>query len=572
MKTSIKRRVAFTFMGLMIAALLAIGIINQVFSGDFYLREKQRKLKKSWEMFNEEIIFIDDDADDEDGDADNPDQDSSGSNHHFHDEIKAEEVEDDDPDTDEDDSMPVISEDLEHFCQVNALTYAVVDYNLNFRLTNAKDGYSMASRLFGNIFNIEGENTKVLGKTDHYNIIKIHDSFQNMDYLELWGTLDCGDYFIALTPLESISVAARLSVRFYMYIGLIVTLVSAVFVWILTRRLVKPLQELTDLSQRMANLDFNAHYESGGEDEIGVLGENFNTMSYRLEQTISELKSANLKLQQDIDEKTKIDQMRREFLGNVSHELKTPIALIQGYAEGLKDIADDPESREFYCDVIIDESAKMNEMVKQLLTLNQLESGAEELQMQRFDLTALIRGVIASMQIMIEQNQADVHFDVTEPIPVWADEFRIEEVVTNYLSNAIHHLDGDRRIEITCTRSTAAPNTGSSVVSGTPGSSTAAGTPGSGTAGTAASATTAGTGTQKEIVTVSVFNRGKPIPEEDIGRIWEKFYKVDKAHTRAYGGSGIGLSIVKAIMDQHGQTCSAENRADGVVFSFTLEC
>ena len=156
MKTSIKRRVAFTFMGLMIAALLAIGIINQVFSGDFYLREKQRKLKKSWEMFNEEIIFIDDDADDEDGDADNTDQDSSGSNHHFHDEIKAEEVEDDDPDTSEDDSMPVISEDLEHFCQVNALTYAVVDYNLNFRLTNAKDGYSMASRLFGNIFNIEG--------------------------------------------------------------------------------------------------------------------------------------------------------------------------------------------------------------------------------------------------------------------------------------------------------------------------------------------------------------------------------------------------------------------------------
>lgn len=528
MKTSIKRRVALAFLGLMIAALLAIGIITLAFSDDFYLREKQRKLKKSWEMFNEEVVLPDDSFEEDEGqeqnDSDDPELHSGkDENSRYHDEIQAEEVE-----GSEEEQELQISDDLEHFCQINALTYAVVDYNLNFRLTNAKDGDTMASRLFGNLFEIEGENTKVLAETDYYNIIKIHDPWQNMDYLELWGFLECGDYYIALTPLESISDAARLSVRLYLYIGLFVILISVFFIVLLTRRLVKPLQELTALSQRMAELDFNAHYESGGEDEIGVLGENFNTMSDKLEQTISELKSANLQLQQDIDEKTKIDQMRREFLGNVSHELKTPIALIQGYAEGLKDIADDPESRAFYCDVIIDESAKMNEMVKQLLTLNQLESGAEQLQLQRFDLTALIRGVIASMQIMIEQNQADVHFDQTEPIPVWADEFRIEEVVTNYLSNAIHHLEGDRRIEITCTR-----NAG--------------------------------------IVIVSVFNRGKPIPAEDIDRIWEKFYKVDKAHTRAYGGSGIGLSIVKAIMEQHGQTCRAENREDGVVFSFTLE-
>ena len=542
MKTSIKRRVALAFIGLMIAALFAIGIITLAFSDDFYLREKQRKLKKSWEMFNEEIVLPDDtdEADEDAYDPDDPELHSGNGGHsQYHDEIQAEEVADDD----EEDEELQISDDLEHFCQINALTYAVVDYNLNFRLTNAKDGDTMASRLFGNLFEIEGENTKVLAETDYYNIIKIHDPWQNMDYLELWGFLECGEYYIALTPLESISDAARLSVRLYLYIGLFVILISALFIVLLTRRLVKPLQELTALSQRMAELDFNAHYESGGEDEIGVLGQNFNTMSDKLEMTISELKSANLQLQQDIDEKTKIDQMRREFLGNVSHELKTPIALIQGYAEGLKDIADDQESREFYCDVIIDESAKMNEMVKQLLTLNQLESGAEQLQLQRFDLTALIRGVITSMQIMIEQNQADVHFDQTEPIPVWADEFRIEEVVTNYLSNAIHHLEGDRRIEISCSRSQNA---------GDPGTNNQ-------------------NKNSADIITVSVFNRGKPIPEADIDRIWEKFYKVDKAHTRAYGGSGIGLSIVKAIMEQHGQTCRAENREDGVVFSFTLE-
>ena len=482
MKTSIKRRVAFTFIILMASALLLIGVINVVFLDGFYLREKQNRLRKSWEMFNEEI----------------------------------------DEDTEE------VSEEIERFCSVSALTYAVVDYNLNFRLTNAQDGDSMASRLFGNVLQIEEDNTTTLLETDQYNIIKIHDDFKNMDYLELWGFLEKGYYYIAITPLESINTAAKLSMRFYTYVGLIVILASSIIIWLLTRRLVKPVQELTEISKKMAELDFNAHYESGGEDEIGKLGENFNTMSEKLEQAISELKTANLQLRKDIDEKTKIDVMRREFLGNVSHELKTPIALIQGYAEGLKDIADDPESREFYCDVIIDESAKMNQMVKQLLTLNQLESGTDQLVLARFDLTALIRGVIGAMQIMISQAEADVRFRQEKPLYVWGDEFRIEEVVTNYLSNAIHHLAGDHLIDISCAE-------------------------------------------RDGIVTTTVFNRGKPIPEEDLSRIWEKFYKVDKAHTRAYGGSGIGLSIVRAIMEQHGQTCAAENREDGVAFSFTLE-
>ena len=111
-----------------------------------------------------------------------------------------------------------------------------------------------------------------------------------------------------------------------------------------------------------------------------------------LEKTISELKTANNELQRDVEKKEAIDEMRKEFLANVSHELKTPIALIQGYAEGLQEeINDDPESRQFYCDVIVDEAAKMNNMVKKLLTLNQLEFGNDVVAMERFDLTALVK-------------------------------------------------------------------------------------------------------------------------------------------------------------------------------------
>lgn len=221
--------------------------------------------------------------------------------------------------------------------------------------------------------------------------------------------------------------------------------------------------------------------------------------------------------------------MRKEFLDNVSHELKTPIALIQGYAEGLKEnISDDPESREFYCDVIMDEASKMNKLVKNLLTLNQLESGKDAVVMERFDIVSLIRGVLQTMNIMIGQKDAKVIFEAEKPVYVWADEFKIEEVVTNYVSNALNHLEGEKEIEIKLQD-------------------------------------------EDNRVKISVFNTGTPIPEADVPNLWNKFYKVDKARTREYGGSGIGLSIVKAIMESMNQEYGVQNFDNGVEFWFTLD-
>ena len=298
---------------------------------------------------------------------------------------------------------------------------------------------------------------------------------------------------------------------------------------VVTRRITRPISELTELSRKMSDLDFEAKYESKVGNEIDVLGDNFNRMSSQLETTISELKSANNELQRDIEDKIKIDKMRKEFLDNVSHELKTPIALIQGYAEGLKEnISDDPESREFYCDVIMDEASKMNKLVKNLLTLNQLESGKDAVVMERFDIVSLIRGVLQTMNIMIGQKNAKVIFEAEKPVYVWADEFKIEEVVTNYVSNALNHLDGEKEIEIKLQD-------------------------------------------EDNRVKISVFNTGTPIPEADVPNLWNKFYKVDKARTREYGGSGIGLSIVKAIMESMNQEYGVQNFDNGVEFWFTLD-
>ena len=194
-----------------------------------------------------------------------------------------------------------------------------------------------------------------------------------------------------------------------------------------------------------------------------------------------------------------------------------------------ENISDDPESREFYCEVIMDEASKMNKLVKNLLTLNQLESGKDAPVMERFDIVSLIRGVLGSMHIMIEQKEATVIFEETEPVYVWADEFKIEEVVTNYTSNALNHLDGERKVEIKVLQ-------------------------------------------EEDCVKVTVFNTGTPIPEEDIPNLWNKFYKVDKARTREYGGSGIGLSIVKAIIESMNQKYGVCNYDNGVEFWFTLDC
>ncbi len=378
---------------------------------------------------------------------------------------------------------------------------------------------------------IDGEEQRreqLIASTDNYTIMKTYDSSTSTYYLEGWGQLNEGSMFLMRTPLASIQESVAISNRFYIYVGLGVVAMGTLLMYFVMGYVTKPIIRLTHLSKKMSHLDFDVKYDGEIEDEIGELGMHMNEMSMRLENTIAQLKSANLELKKDIDKKNEIEKMRTEFLGNVSHELKTPLALIQGYAEGLQDgIVDDPESTQFYCEVIIDEAKKMNRMVKRLLSLNQLEFGKEQLELERFDMTSVIEGVVGAAKLLAQQKDATIIFTRRNPVYVWGDEYRIEEVVTNYISNAINHVDGKRVIEIDIIQ-------------------------------------------LEKGCRVEVFNTGNQIPGEDLSKIWEKFYKVDKAHTREYGGNGIGLSIVKAVMDAHGGSCGVENRQDGVMFWFEM--
>jgi len=375
---------------------------------------------------------------------------------------------------------------------------------------------------------------RIIKETENYVLQRVenknHLSDEGQpDSIELIGILDNGYWFIFQTPIESIQAYASITNQFLGIIAIIGLLISTAIVWGVAKKATSPILELVDISKRMTALDFDAKYTSGGMNEIGLLGQHFNQMSYKLERTISQLKSANIELQKDIEKKIEIDEMRKEFLSNISHELKTPISLIQGYAEGLKEsINEDEESKDFYCEVIIDEANKMNHMVKKLLTLNQIESGNDTIVLERFDIIKLIDGILVSSNILIKQKEAKIIFDNAQSIFVWGDEFRVEEVITNYLTNALNHLMNEKIIEIKVLK-------------------------------------------KEEKARITVFNTGKPIPEEEIEKIWIKFYKIDKARTRTYGGNGIGLSIVKAIMDSLKQKYGIVNYNNGVEFWIELE-
>lgn len=377
------------------------------------------------------------------------------------------------------------------------------------------------------------ENRTIISSNDKYTLQKVYDERLGDYYLEIWGTLDNGYSIILRTPIQGIKDNVNISTTLIKYVGGAILVVGIISAFVVSTYITRPIKQLSDIAERMSEMDFDARYEGSDKGEIGLLGKSMNNMSEKLEHNIAELKKANLELKKDIDKKEKLEIMRTDFLSNVSHELKTPIALIQGYAEGLKEgITDDPESMGFYCDVIMDEANKMNTMVKRLLTLNQIEFGNDEPDMERFNINELIASVVDANAIRAGQKNMSIVFDNrNEQNFVWADEYKTEEVLTNYISNALNHCDEKQAIEVRTSKSE-----------------------------------------DGATITVTVYNSGRNIAEEDLERIWEKFYKTDKARTREYGGNGIGLSIVKAIMESMGQEYGVRNVSDGVEFWFTLDC
>ena len=375
----------------------------------------------------------------------------------------------------------------------------------------------------------------VIYADDKVEIRKVNDSGNNLNYILLLGNLDNGYNLYISIPALPIEESVQISNQALIIIGIIILLVSAVISSYISKKFTAPIVQLNDITDKMAKLDFSKKYRlTDTDDEINELGKNINTMSDKLESTIKQLRENNSELEKDIEEKSKIDEMRKQFISDVSHELKTPIALIQGYAEGLiENVNTDEESRKFYAEVILDESNKMDTLVKQLLELMKLEYGKREFNNGNFDVVELIHEVIRKCKVMIEERKIQIKFETKEPVMVLADDFYIEQVVMNYFTNAIKHADevnGIKQIEIKIEKNEA---------------------------------------TNK--IRVSVFNTGEKIQEEHLEKIWGRFYKEDTSRNREEGGSGIGLALVKAIMNNYQNDYGVINKEDGVEFYFELD-
>ena len=386
---------------------------------------------------------------------------------------------------------------------------------------------------------------------------------------DLIGILDNGNIIILERPMEQLNSSILFSTRLFLIIAVVILSFEASIVLVISGTLTRPIIRMSHAAKRMSKLNFEVKAPEDRSDEIGELGHSMNEMAQQLEKAISELKSANASLSQDIEEKERLEEMRSEFLSHVSHELKTPLALIQGYSEGLKDtVNDDPESREFYCDVIMDEAAKMNQLIMQLLNLNEMEFGNTPLNIVRFDVVQQIHGILQANRIMLEQKNVQLQSPDETPVYVWADAFKMSEVFTNYLSNAIHYVKEGGVIRVTVEERTKMPE----VVregTGTLPEGTEEGQFVPETVSPAAARTEPAE--EKRVIRVSVYNQGPVLSEEALEKVFVKFYKEDAARTRSYGGSGIGLSIVEAIQKSHHQDYGVYNAEDGVVFYYELD-
>lgn len=425
----------------------------------------------------------------------------------------------------------------------NSLSKIEIANNYEILIKNGEGTLYSSEKSFFSNFEQMAKRASTYTKKDK-NIIELQDNMiirtimedkTNNGYLFLAAELDNENQLYIRTPISFIRESVEISNRFLYTMAFFVIIFAAIIVSIVSKKFTKPILELNEIAKKMSNLDFSTKYkESDTGDEINNLGKSINIMSDKLEKTINTLRNNNSELERDIEEKSKIDEMRKSFISDVSHELKTPIALIQGYSEGLlENVNKDEENRRFYAEVIQDEALKMDRLVKQLLELMSLEYGEREFDNKKFDIVELENEVLRKLDVMIQEGKIQVQFDKTQKIEAFADSFYIEQVITNYVTNAIKHaqeVNGNKIIKIENAINK-----------------------------------------EKNTVLIKVFNTGEIIKDEESRRLWNRFYKGDKSRNREDGSTGIGLSIVKAIMNNYGKEYGFKNKLDGVEFYFELE-
>lgn len=285
-------------------------------------------------------------------------------------------------------------------------------------------------------------------------------------------------------------------------VGLVIAVLLSL---LLAKTMIAPIQDLTLAAKNVAAGDFSEKLENGSKDEIGVLTRTFNDMAGQLEDTLNDL--------------TKSEQMRKEFVANVSHELRTPITSIRSYAETLEgDPGMPPATRQKFLEVILNESDRMTKIVQDLLTLSRFDAGSIAFTFEMFSFEKSVRDVYNATVIEAKSHRHSFELEFKTAIPVIrGDRARIEQVLINMVSNAVKYTRDGGSLRMTA-------------------------------------------GAKGTEVWCSVRDNGIGIPKEDVGRVFDRFYRVDKARSRESGGTGLGLSIANEIVLRHGGRIELESR------------
>lgn len=325
---------------------------------------------------------------------------------------------------------------------------------------------------------------------------------------------------IRISLLESSASAAG---EFITIITAICFVFAIIWVFVFARKFSRPISEMSEITGRMAGLDFSKRVKVTRKDEIGTLGSSINNLSDKLDGALSELRQTNAKLKGEIDLERQLDAMRRGFVANVSHELKTPLSIISGYAEGLK-LNINSDSKEKYCDTIIDEADRMNRLVLSILELSKYEAAQTKTDPEKFDISAVCRDMLN--RVFVGRKDLTVICDVAESTLVFADPTQTEQILKSFIENAASHVSESGTVRVFAEEN-------------------------------------------GDKLKVCVENTGKPIDPEIMPRIWESFFRGDASHSRDKSRFGLGLSIVSAIVKAQGEECGVYNTETGVCFWFT---
>lgn len=418
---------------------------------------------------------------------------------------------------------PALAEDLSSAASYSDMAGILKTYSGQLGIDSRSRNYYILDGETGTVLPGSGSNTDSLAITQ--NILTAiggdagYASDHSASYMDVALPIDgnAGHYIVYIK--DNKSTVSKLSSVLFGIIGralLIGLIISVLLSLLLAKAMVTPIQNLTKAAERVAAGDFSPKLNSDAKDEIGVLTRTFNSMADQLEKTLDDLK--------------KSEAMRREFVANVSHELRTPITSIRSYAETLQDASSMPkETEKEFLGVIVKESDRMTNIVQDLLMLSRFDAGSIAFKFVRFSFTASIHDVYNAMLLDAQKHKHHFTIDFKTPVPdIIGDEARIEQVLINMVSNAIKYTRDGGIIAMTA-------------------------------------------GRKDDVVWVSVRDNGIGIPKEDVDKVFDRFYRVDKARSRESGGTGLGLSIAQEIVNRHnGSIALTSRQGKGTVITMSL--